>query len=1455
MNHSNFFKRTLGTLLSLGTFFNQTIVKAQTVTPELNWSAPGVEWPTGDTSQTFQNLGCEQDVNATITIEDPLNILVDDELRGITLPDDISGIFNGGLGENVEALVLRMDTTETGQGVTVRVELDSPVPLVNFQIFDVDEDDNPPNWQDQVTVRGFNNGVEVPAPTLTSTTEEELDEQGFPDLLPSSSSTGNVALGTGVGRNDTAQGTVKVDFGEITIDEFTIFYENGPSSQPTPNNPNPDPDPQAIGLFNISFDAEADLELEKDASFSDPIIVGDELTYRVRVTNQGPCPATDVSILESLPSGLTYISDNPSQGDYDPTTAIWTLNTPIEQGNSATLDITARLNTSQPITNTAQVNTSNEFDPDSTPGNNQPSEDDQNSLTITPTPSADLSLSKTVNNTNPNVGEDLTYIVTLRNDGPDTATNVAVTEQIPAGFTFSSANPSQGDYDSNTGEWSVGSLNNGASATLELTGTVNNLPIANTAQVSASDQPDPDSTPGNDEPDEDDQASLNLPTQLADLSLTKTANNTDPSIGESLTYTVTLRNDGPDTATNVEVSEQVPPGLTFSSANPSQGNYDSNTGIWSVGNLNNGASATLALTGTVNNLPITNTAQVSASDQIDPDSTPGNNEPDEDDQARLNLPPQIADLSLSKTANNNDPSIGETLTYTVTLQNDGPDTATNVAVTEQVPEGLTFSSANPSQGSYDSNTGIWSVGNLNNGASATLALTGTVNNLPIANTAQVSASDQPDPDSTPGNNEPNEDDQASLNLPTQVADLSLSKTANNTDPSIGESLTYTVTLRNDGPNTATNVAVTEQVPEGLTFSSANPSQGSYDSNTGIWSVGTLNNGANATLQLTGTVNNLPITNTAQVSASDQIDPDSAPGNDEPEEDDQASLNLPTQIADLSLSKTADNTDPSIGESLTYTVTLRNDGPSTATNVAVTEQVPEGLTFSSANPSQGSYDSNTGIWSVGTLASGATVRLQVTGTVNNLPIANTAQVTASDQPDPDSTPGNNEPNEDDQASLNLPTQVADLSLSKTASNTNPSVGESLTYTVTLQNDGPDTATNVAVSEQVPEGLTFSSFEASQGSYDSNTGEWSVGNLNNGASATLQITAQVNTDQPVTNTAQVSRSDQLDPDSIPANGVPGEDDQASVTLPQELADLSLLKTVDSTTISPGQNITYTLILTNDGPATATGVGITERLPSGLTFVSANASRGSYDNNTGIWSVGTLASGETATVNIVATLNTTDPVTNTAEISAANQRDPDATFRNNDPNEDDQASVTIPLATQPNLRLVKRITNVTRDGAPISGINFNTFVDDPNNDDDNAPGWSQLPNGEPQGVIQIGSEASLQSGDEVEYTIYFLSDGGQAVTNIRVCDAIPEGTTFIPDSFAASRGISLQRNGSTISQTNSPDEDKGTFFSPLNSVNAPPCPNSNNPNGSVFVDLGNIRNTAPENTGFIRFRVRID
>ena len=139
------------------------------------------------------------------------------------------------------------------------------------------------------------------------------------------------------------------------------------------------------------------------------------------------------------------------------------------------------------------------------------------------------------------------------------------------------------------------------------------------------------------------------------------------------------------------------------------------------------------------------------------------------------MTPQQADLVLSKSVDDPTPNVGDTITYTVTARDDGPAAATGVTVQDLLPAGLTFVSATPSRGSYDSGTGTWTIGNLDLSTAQTLAIQARVTSPnPSTNTATISHSDQFDPNTA--------NNTASAVVTPQQADLALAKTVSDPDP-------------------------------------------------------------------------------------------------------------------------------------------------------------------------------------------------------------------------------------------------------------------------------------------------------------------------------------------------------------------------------------------------------------------------------------------------------------------------------------------------------------------------------------------------------------------------------------------------------------------------------------------------------------------------------------------------
>lgn len=618
--------------------------------------------------------------------------------------------------------------------------------------------------------------------------------------------------------------------------------------------------------------------------------VGDNIVFTITVSNNGFFTATNVTVKDALPAGLSYVSNDLGIA-YSSGTGIWSVGS-LANGTSATINITANVVTSGAKTNFAEVQSSDQVDPDSIPGNGSTTEDDNASVPVTPplVGSADLSLTLAINNATPIVGDNVVFTITLSNAGPDDATSVQVKDILPTGLSYVSDD--SGTYNTSSGIWSAGTVPNGTNKTLKITVKVTSSGTkTNQAEVFAAGQSDPNSTPNNNSTteDDDDSMTVTVPTVgQADLSLDQS----DPvrtTIAGQVLLTIMVSNAGPLDATNVEVKDLLPTGLTYVS-DTGGGTYNKTTGIWIVGTISNGASKVLKLTAKVDSSGTrTNVAEVFKSDQSDPNSTPGNDSTTEDDDASVNV--SVADLSITKTMSNVTPSVGQSVVFEITISNSNAyDAATNVQVKDLLPSSFQYVSHNNAQETYDKTTGIWTVGSLPIGTSRTLTITTTVtSNTLIINQAEVYKTDQIDPDSVPGNNSKTEDDDASA----PSADLYLTQSVNNLNPDINSNITFAITVTNAGIGGTTNVQVKNLLPSGFTYVS-DTGGGTYNKSTGIWSVGTLANGANKILSVTAKVVSPGIRiNQAEVWKSDEADPDSIPGNGSTTEDDDASVTITT----------------------------------------------------------------------------------------------------------------------------------------------------------------------------------------------------------------------------------------------------------------------------------------------------------------------------------------------------------------------------------------------------------------------------------------------------------------------------------------------------------------------------------------------------------------------------------
>ncbi len=225
--------------------------------------------------------------------------------------------------------------------------------------------------------------------------------------------------------------------------------------------------------------------------------------------------------------------------------------------------------------------------------------------------------------------------------------------------------------------------------------------------------------------------------------------------------------------------------------------------------------------------------------------------------------------------------------------------------------------------------------------------------------------------------------------------------------------------------------------------------------------------------------------------------------------------------------------------------------------------------------------------------------------------------------------------------------ADLAISKADSPDPVAVSQNLTYTLTVINNGPNTATGVTVTDTIPASTTFASASSGQGSCSQANGvvTCTLGSIGIGATATATIVVVPTTTGTISNTASVF-SNENDPNTG------NNSSTATTTVNPPSADLSITKTDSPDPVAVGTNLTYTIAVRNNGPSTATGVTLTDTLPSGLTYVSSTPTQGSCSQASGTvtCNLGNISNGSTATITIVVTPTATGTISNTASVSSS-------------------------------------------------------------------------------------------------------------------------------------------------------------------------------------------------------------
>ena len=546
-----------------------------------------------------------------------------------------------------------------------------------------------------------------------------------------------------------------------------------------------------------------------------------------------------------------------------------------------------------------------------------------------------------------------------------------------------------------------------------------------------------------------------------------------------------------------------------------------------------------------------------------------------------------ANLKIFKAATRATVSVGETLTFYVLVVNVGPSPATGVRVSDVLPPGLTFVSANPAA-AYDAITGVWTVGDLDVSAAAVLALTVRVTQAgALTNTASIAASDQPDPDPA--------DNTASATVTAAVAaDVAVTQALTGaTTPGLAAG--YTIVVTNLGPSDVAGVTVTDLFPPvltGVTWTCTASAGSTCASPSGSGAIGTtvtLEAGDTAIFTVAGAIAagaTGTLVNTVTVAVPAGV----TDGNTT---NDSATTSVPlTPAADVQIVKDGP-TSAMAGTNVVYTTVVTNVGPSDAVAVTVADPTPPGLTFvSNAGACMTAFPC-----ALGTLAAGA--MRTITTTYHSCRVCGARsdrehRDRASATPDPAAA------NNSSTATTGLGASVTDLRITKTNGVSSLAPGQTTTYTITVTNNGPSNAIGARVQDVFPAALTGVSWTCA-GSGGGACGIASgTGNIDIAVDVPVGATVVVTATGTVAANATgflVNTATAVPPAGLAVRSTPSATDTDQL-VPQ--ADLSVTKVGPASAVLGGA-ITYTITVANAGPSDAAGVTVTDPTPQGLTFVS--------------------------------------------------------------------------------------------------------------------------------------------------------------------------------------------------------------------------------------------------------------
>jgi uncharacterized repeat protein (TIGR01451 family) len=1093
----------------------------------------------------------------------------------------------------------------------------------------------------------------------------------------------------------------------------------------------------------------ANLSISKDDG-SAVYTAGTNVSYTITVANTGPSDAQNVVMSDPLPAGTTLVSVTVPTGwsrtDSTPAGANGTITaaaTTLVAGSGPQV-FTLVLHTPSGMT-TNLVNTAAVGSPTAP---TSPSATD----TDTPSPLANLTISKTDGSATYTAGTDVSYTITVADTGPSDAQNVVLSDPLPAGTTLVSVIlPSGWSRTDSTSAGTNGTITAKANAlvagsgpqvfTLVVhtpSGMVTNL--VNTATVTSPTDPTAPSATDTD-----------TPSPLANLTIVKDDNSATYTAGTDVSYTITVANSGPSDARNVVMSDPLPAGTTLVSITvPNGWSRTDSTAAGANGTITAAASTLVAGSGPQVFTLVLHTPSGMASNLVNTATVSSPTDPTAPSATDTDTPNPLANLTIAKDDGSAVYTAGTNTSYTITVANTGPSDAQNVVLSDPLPAGTTFVSVSlPSGWSRTDSTAAGANGTITAKATTLVAGSGpqaftlvlhTPSNMVtnLVNTATVTSPTEPAAPSATDTDTPN-----------PLANLTISKDDNSATYTAGTDVSYTITVANSGPSDARNVVMSDPLPAGTTLVSVSvPSGWSRTDSTAVGANGTITAAASTLVAGSGPQIFTLVLHTASGLTGNLVNTATVSSPTDPSTPGATDSDTANPLANLTITKDDGATTYTAGNNVSYTITVANTGPSDAQSIVLSDPLPAGTTLVSVNlPSGWSRTDSTASGANGTITATATTLVASSGPQVFTLVLHTPSGMASNLVNTATVSSPTDPMSPNASDTDTPNPLANLAITKNDGSTTYTAGTNVGYTITVANTGPSDAQSVFLSDPLPAGTTLVSVTVPSG--------WSrTDSTATGANGTITATAttlaagsgpQVFT--LVLHTPSGMASSLVNTATVSSPTDPTAPSATDTDAPNPLANLIITKDDGSTTYTAGTNVSYTITVANTGPSDAQNVLLSDPLPAGTTLVSVG-----------------LPSGWTRTDSTAAGTNGT--ITATATTLAASSGPQVFTL-----------ALHTPSGMTGNLVNTATVNSPTDPIAPTA------------TDTDVANPLANLI------ITKDDSSATYTAGTNVTYTITVANTGPSDEQIVVLTDPLPAGTTFVSVSLPSG----WTRSDSTAAGTN--------------------------------------------------------